>query len=102
MRGSGLSLATFLLRYLGLRNARGDGSAASIKKKKSWKKKEGVESSMDYANVVFGAPLWRGPDITLTFACLANSECGCSSGGREPALGDKHVAARVVWRGWRD
>lgn len=53
---------------------------------------------MDYANVVFGAPLWRGSDITVTFACLANSEFGCSSGGRTPTLGDQHVATRRV--GW--
>lgn len=34
---------------------------------------------MDYVNVVFHAPLWHVSDITVTFACLANSNYGCSS-----------------------
>lgn len=41
---------------------------------------------MDYVNVVFHTPLWHVSDITVTFACLANSNNGCSSsrgGGRE-------------------
>lgn len=33
---------------------------------------------MDYVNVVFHTPLWHVSDITVTFACLANSNNGCS------------------------
>lgn len=37
--------------------------------------------SMDYVNVVFHTPLWLVSDITVTFACLANSNYGCSLSG---------------------
>lgn len=48
---------------------------------------------MDYVNVVFHAPLWHVSDITVTFACLANSNYGCSlsfGGARLLAHTKKH------------